>query len=111
MLSIVFDEAASTFRGIRQKLNSMNIQKTPTRPRRGRSKIASLSIEQPAVRPSVNFIVGGKAGKKHFEVRVGEQSSLYTTSRRPSPSRRTLVDLRGMDKTGALNSLDEGLPL
>jgi len=110
MLSIVFDEAASTFRGIRQKLNSMNIQKTLPMPRIGRSKVDPLSLE-PTVRPSANFIFGGKAGKKHFEVRVGEQSSLYTTSRRPSPSRRTLVDLRGMDKTGALNSLDEGLPL
>jgi len=110
LLSIVFDEAASTFRGIRQKLNSIHTHKTLPRTRRQRTNVAPLSIE-PAVCPSASYIVGGKAGKKYFEVRVGEQSSLYTTSRRSPPSRRTLVDLHGMSKTRALNRLDEGLPL
>ena len=107
MLSIVFDEAASTFRDIRQKLNSMSIQKSPPRTRRGRANVAPVLIE-PLASPGA---AGGKAGKKHFEVRVGEQSSLYMTSRRSPPSRRTLVDLHGMSKTGALNMLDEALPL
>ncbi|EJK59142.1 hypothetical protein THAOC_20671 [Thalassiosira oceanica] len=84
--------------------------KTLPRTRRQRTNVAPLSIE-PAVCPSASYIVGGKAGKKYFEVRVGEQSSLYTTSRRSPPSRRTLVDLHGMSKTRALNRLDEGLPL
>ena len=61
--------------------------------------------------------LGGKAGKTHYTVQVGEVANLYKTSKHchralPNKHKKILqIDLHGLTKDEALQTLDERLPI
>ena len=120
-ISKVHEEAERTkFKAIRQQLNNMNLKCMQPKSRMPRAKPVSLlhSIENTS--PSG---VAEKAGKSYTLVQVGEESSLYKTSK-PLANRNgcsissslsfarkvITIDLHGLTKAGALAKLDESLP-
>jgi len=121
-LSKVFEEAESAFRSIRQRLNAMNLECMKPKTKKAATKLVPpipQSIDNPSTAGE-----GGKAGKSHVFVQVGEESNLYKTSKplsnrsnQCSSSRSTatnkaiVIDLHGLTKTEALAKLDKALPV
>ena len=117
-ISQVLDEAErAKFKAIRQQLNNMNLERMRPKSRMPRAKPVSLShsIENTSLSG-----VAGKPGKSYTMVQVGEESSLYKTSK-PFANHNRLhyslsgrnvitIDLHGLTKAGALAKLDESLP-
>ena len=115
-ISKVLEEAERTkFKAIRQQLNNMNLERTNPKSRMARAK-PPVIIDNP-----LTSGVGGKAGKSYTLVQVGEESSLYKTSKplsnrngrsasHLSAGKAIAVDLRGLTKGNALAKLDETLP-
>ena len=118
-ISKVFEEAERTkFKAIRQQLNEMNLECMKPKSRKPRTKQSPL-IDNP---PTSG--VAGKAGKAYTFVQVGEESSLYKTSKPfanhhnrlhnfssvSSARKAVTIDLRGLTKSNALIKLDELLP-
>ena len=56
--------------------------------------------------------LGGKAGKSHYIVQIGEVRNLYKTSKKPisRAPQAISIDLHGVTKTEALQLLDKKLP-
>ena len=116
-LSKVFEEADTQFRDIRQRLAALNLERTMPKQRKSPPKKERMTTETTVDNPPADGL-GGKAGKSHFIVQVGEASNLYNTRAKPStgnckqPAGRIdrEVDLHGCTKEEALAQLDECLP-
>ena len=118
-ISKVFEEAERTkFKAIRQQLNNMNLECMKPKSRKPRAKPVSVSYSIESMSPSG---VAEKAGKSYTLVQVGEESSLYKTSKPLSnrngrsvshlSARKVItIDLHGLTKANALAKLDESLP-
>lgn len=111
-LSRVFDEAQSILKSIRQRLNSLSMERTPPKHRRSSQKTSEAKVV-PIWNPPVTG-VGGKGGKTHFIVQVGEPCNLYRTTKRPTrplqKEKPIVADLHGLTKEEALRKLDSSLP-
>jgi len=121
-LSKVFEEAESTFRLVRQRLNAMNLEcMKPKAKKAGTKPVPPIpqSIDNPPTSEE-----GGKAGRSHVFVQVGEESNLYKTSkplsnrsnqrnssRSSATNKAIVIDLHGLTKTEALAKLDKALPV
>lgn len=110
ILSKLFEEADPKFRQIRQQLNALNISK-----QQPKAKIPTKKLRQ-----QCNFSsslpnsedLGGKAGKTHFVVNVGEVSNLYKSSKsldRSASSTVSIIDLHGCTQEEALSMLNSRL--
>lgn len=121
-LSKVFEEAERTkFFSIRQRLNAMNLECMKPKSKKGSSKTVPpipQSVDSPPTSSE-----GGKAGKSHVFVQVGEESNLYKTSkplsnrsnqrsssRSSATNKAIVIDLHGLRKAEALDKLDKVLP-
>ncbi|KAL7527948.1 hypothetical protein ACHAXR_002206 [Thalassiosira sp. AJA248-18] len=113
LLSRVFEEAQSILKSIRQRLNSLCIQRTLPKQKRS-SRTKSKAAVAPMPNPSTAGISAGKAGKTQFVVQVGESCNLYKTTKRVARSLQqqqlVVTDLHGMTKEEALFKLDSSLP-
>lgn len=112
-LTRVFEEAQSVLKSIRQRLNSLNIERTLPKQKRKGSKKTKRSAVMPICNPPTAG-TGGKAGKSHFVVQVGESCNLYKTTKHSVHSlqqqRPVVTDLHGLTKEEALAKLDSSLP-
>jgi len=111
-LSHVLDEAQPLLKSIRQRLNSLNIERTLPKQKRSSQKKSKATVA-PIWNPSTTGI-GGKAGKSHVVVQVGESCNLYKTMKRPAHSlqqqKPIVTDLHGLTKEEALSTLNSSLP-
>jgi len=122
-LSKVFEEAERTkFFSIRQRLNAMNLECMKPKSKKRSSKTVP-PIPQSVDNPPTSG-EGGKAGKSHVFVQVGEESNLYKTSkplsnrsnqrsssRISATNKAIVIDLHGLSKKAALAKLDKALPV
>mmetsp|Transcript_3777 Transcript_3777/g.8346 ORF Transcript_3777/g.8346 Transcript_3777/m.8346 type:complete len:533 (-) Transcript_3777:78-1676(-) len=116
-LTKLHEEAESRFRLIRQRLNNLVIErnqpkKKSKRPRTPKNKTALPSVVN---NPSIEGL-GGKAGKSHYYIHVGEVQNLYKTtkpsaaaSQCSSSSAQSTLDMHGCTREEALKKLDESL--
>mmetsp|Transcript_43849 Transcript_43849/g.92216 ORF Transcript_43849/g.92216 Transcript_43849/m.92216 type:complete len:547 (+) Transcript_43849:199-1839(+) len=111
-LSRVFDEVQPILKSIRQRINSLNIERTLPKQKKQCKKTSKAAVA-PVWNPSTAGI-GGKAGKSHFLVHVGDTCNLYKTTKRSATSSRKqkpiVTDLHGLNKEEALSKLDSMLP-
>lgn len=122
-LSKVFEEAERTrFFSIRQRLNAMNLE--CMKPKSRKAIIKPLPPSSQSIDNPPSFGEGGKAGKSHVFVQVGEESNLYKTSkplsnrsnqrsssRASATNKAIVIDLHGLTKAEALAKLDKALPV
>lgn len=119
-ISCVFEEAATIFKEIRQKLDALNLERTKPKSKRNSIK-NNVTTAKPIDNPS-NEGLGGKAGKTHYAIHVGEVSNLYKSSKKRSKQRKhkarrnvtsanITVDLHGMTVVEAESKLNECLPV
>ena len=115
-LTLLFEEAAPTFKQIRQDLNVLALEcqqpkKKTTVPKQNDSENTYV------LNPSMDGL-SGKAGKSHFLVHVGEVENLYKTAKPSASSHRlgsnttcgiTSLDLHGCTREDALEKLDQCL--
>mmetsp|Transcript_35399 Transcript_35399/g.74725 ORF Transcript_35399/g.74725 Transcript_35399/m.74725 type:complete len:533 (+) Transcript_35399:86-1684(+) len=117
-LTKLHEEADSQFRTIRQRLNNLVIERSQPK---GKSKCSHTSKSKPAL-PSISKNpfkegLGGKAGKSHFLVQIGEVQNLYKTTKASCASHyythkaTPTLDLHGCTKEEALVKLDDSLKL
>ena len=112
-LSLVFAEADSQFKDIRQKLNALNLERTPPKVRPTRAKAAEATVSSCDYLLPDNCLRGTDI-KSHFAIQVGKVTNLYKTTKRSkakvsAPTQITL-DLRGLTSGAALLKLDDSLP-
>lgn len=115
-LTILFREAEDTFKEIRQRLNSLTLERTQPKSRSSRQR---SQVSHPLQDPTFNVTsesLGGKAGKTHYLVHIGDVNNLYKTtkpssvhSRNPQPQSLSL-DLHGLTKNEAESALNTNLP-
>jgi len=117
-LTAIHDEAqVKHFKQIRQRINNLTIERS----QRKIKSICPRSSKNEHSLPCTSSCllkegVGGKAGKSHFEINVGEVENLYKTTK-PSAiashcsSSNTMptLDLHGCTKEEALKKLNESL--
>jgi len=116
-LSKIHEEAQPRFQHIRQRLNNLVLERSKPKVKSKKNKALPLQpIEQHTNNPPSDGL-GGKAGKTHYTIQVGEISNLYKTSKRQrrstssSTDQKVLkLDLHGLTKYEALKTLDESLP-
>lgn len=117
-LSKIHEEAQPRFQHIRQRLNNLVLERSKPKVKSKKNKVSPLQpIEQHINNPPSDGL-GGKAGKTHYTIQVGEVSNLYKTSKRlrrssssANQSQKVLkLDLHGLTKYEALKTLDESLP-
>ena len=105
----VLAEAQPLFKKKREKLNELNLKRTKPKQKTAHTKAKNVVDEQ--VNNPRN--TGGKAGKTHFNIRVGEVSNLYKTAKTSVTSKRVnsiTIDLHGCTKSEALSKLNSSLP-
>lgn len=116
-ISDVFEEAAPQFKEMRQKLDALNLERTEPKDKSIQRNMNSDSIERIDNAPAEGL--GGKAGKTHFEILVGEVDNLYKSQKRSKRRKHKLnvtttknitIDLHGMTTDEAQAQLDESLP-
>jgi hypothetical protein len=110
MLTKLFEEANPRFKVIRQQLDALNLFK-----QQPKTKVQTKTLSQICPCSKSNPTsegVGGKAGKTHFVVNVGEVSNLYKSSKSihnvSSPS-SSIIDLHGCSRAEAIFRLNAGL--
>ena len=112
------EEAQSQFKDIRQHLNNLTLERTGPKDKssskRGTKSDAAAAMPQIIVNNPQTDGLGGKAGKAQYLVQVGEVSNLYKSSKQRANSFATLktvtIDLHGLTKQQAIETLDEHLP-
>ena len=117
LLGKVHEEAESQFKLIRQRLNNLVLERSKPKSKK-KHKAPLQSISQVVNTTPSSLGLGGKAGKTHYTIQVGEVSNLYKTSKRRrsrSPltnQQKTLkIDLHGLTRQESLKSLDDSLPI
>lgn len=111
-LTKIHDEAQARFKQIRQRLNNLVIA-------RSQRKIKSQCPRSPKPESSLPSLannpfkegLGGKAGKSHYVIQVGEVQNLYKTTKPSHSTSKPLspLDLHGCTRDEALAKLDERL--
>lgn len=121
-ISRVFEEAATIFKEIRQKLDALNLERTKPKSKRINIKNnLAASTTKPIDNPPSEGL-GGKAGKTHYAIHVGEVSNLYKSSKKRSKQRKhktrrnitnenITIDLHGLTSVEAESKLNESLPV
>jgi len=111
ILSKLHEEVEPRLKEIRIRLNALGIECQPRKKKR-KSKRNKKGKDDGKLEMSLpNSGVGGKAGKPHFIVQVGEVQNLYksTKSQRNSSYNALTLDLHGYTVDEALAKLDESL--
>lgn len=110
LLSKLHEEVEHRLKEIRTRLNTLCLERSPPK-QRIRSKKTTKANTNLSM-PMPNSGIGGKAGKTHFLVLVGEVQNLYKTAK-PSSQQRShsalTLDLHGLTRRDALTKLDESL--
>ena len=107
----VLAEARPLFKKKREKLNELNLKRTKPKQKTAHTKAKNVVDEQMMSNPCD---AGGKAGKTHFHVLVGEASNLYKTAKPSITSKKVTsitIDLHGCTKSEALSKLNSSLPV
>ena len=110
----VLAEARPLFKKKREKLNELNLERTKPKQKKvikpNHVHVVDEQVENPCD-------TEGKAGKTHFNIRVGEVSNLYKTTKTSITSKKawgvvnsTTIDLHGCTKSEALHKLNSSLP-
>ena len=111
----VFEELQPRLKEIRMGLNALDLQ---CQPRKGKNIASKKNMIQEAVDHSTlsGSEIGGKVGKSHFVIQVGEVQNLYKTTKASSTSPLNVsqggiasLDLHGHTKEEAIVKLDESL--
>ena len=103
----MLNEAEPIFKGIREKLHALNLERTPPKQKESSNKHNVAAQEKPVFNPSNDDQVG-KAGKSYYVVLVGEVTNLYKSGSFPKQRARSL-DLHGLTTEEALAKLNENL--
>jgi len=110
-LGRVFNEASSQFELIRQRLNALTLQRTPTKVKKSRKKLSKVDpLSFPCMNNPSNEGIGGKAGVPFYNVHVGEADNLYKITQPLQGMKSMSIDLHGYTKEEALAELDSKLP-
>ena len=110
-ITLVHEEAENTFKSIRQRLNNLHLERSEPKVRSTRKKVPMQSMAN--LLPSEGL--EDKAVTSQFIVHVGEVSNLYKSTK-PSKKKHQsgngsiAIDLHGMSRDVALQTLDEQLP-
>lgn len=111
LLSKLHEEVQPRLKEIRTRLNALDLERQPPKEKQKNKKKqkGAKTIERQMNLPHPG--VGGKAGKPHFAVHVGEVRNLYKTTklrRRTRPAARDVptLDLHGCTRDEALARLD-----
>ena len=111
-LSKVFDEADSTFKAIRRRLNNLSLERTL--PKEKVAERPVISRPKPVQNPKTDGL-GGKAGKSSYVIHVGEVNNLYKSSKkskaRIASAKPQIIDLHGCTREEAVQKLDVSLPI
>jgi DNA-nicking Smr family endonuclease len=112
LLSRVFEEADSIFAERRRLLNELAIKRQCMKPRLSTAK--SNRSNMPALFHEISIDgVGGKPGKIHFPITVGEPDFLYRSSKidKNNANKQLIsIDLHGYSRTEAIDRLNNLLP-
>eukprot|EP00956_Cyclotella_meneghiniana_P001371 scaffold1462_cov64-Cyclotella_meneghiniana.AAC.12 len=113
-LSKIFKEAETLFKGIRQKLNNLTLERT--RPKTELSSTDRSSKTSSASEDhNPNYLEqGGKAGKSSYTINVGQVENLYKSSKRKysltkCSNQRPCIDLHGLTSDEAIERLDKAM--
>jgi hypothetical protein len=110
----VLEELRPRLKEIRMGLNALDLQCQP-------KKMKNIAGKKNTIQEAVNHSlpgpeIGGKAGKSHFVVQVGEVQNLYKTTKASSTSPLNVsqggvptLDLHGCTKEDAIVKLNESL--
>ena len=116
ILTRLHEEAEPRLKDIRTKLNALDLERQPPKSKSmGGRKCAKEEPAYPDASPESG--VGGKAGRHHFVVQVGEVQNLYKTTKPSSahaPSHQNqsgvpTLDLHGCTREEAIARLNESL--
>lgn len=115
-LTKIHEEAQAQFKQIRQRLNNLVIERSqPKKKKSKRPRAKQVSSLQSIVSSPFKEGLGGKAGKSHYDIQVGEVQNLYKTTKKPSTlasnqcTSLSTLDLHGCTKEEALTKLDDTL--
>mmetsp|Transcript_10798 Transcript_10798/g.19544 ORF Transcript_10798/g.19544 Transcript_10798/m.19544 type:complete len:487 (-) Transcript_10798:31-1491(-) len=111
MLSKLHEEVQPRLKEIRIRLNALGIECQPRKNKRNNKRNKKNKDDRKVEMSLPNSGVGGKAGKPHFIVQVGEVQNLYksTKSQRNNLYNALTLDLHGYTVDEALTKLDESL--
>ena len=103
------------FKDIRQRLNNLLLVRSKPKSKSVKKRCKSTSLDPlplELMSSSSSEGLGGKAGKTHYNVLVGDVSNLYKTRKGSSSIQRQQrqLDLHGMRQEQALDALDKNLP-
>jgi DNA-nicking Smr family endonuclease len=106
-LSKLFEEVEPRFRAIRQRLNTLALERTSPK-----EKSPKLTSTPPAEEAVYSANVGGKAGRSSYVIQVGEVNNLYKSSKKTNRivPKFHMIDLHGYTRLEALDKLNESLP-
>eukprot|EP00956_Cyclotella_meneghiniana_P026748 scaffold58594_cov77-Cyclotella_meneghiniana.AAC.4 len=113
-LSKIFKEAETIFKGIRQKLNDLNLERTGPK-RKLSSTDRSSETSTASEDHNQNYLEqGDKAGKSSYTINVGQVENLYKSSKRKylptkCSNQRACIDLHGLTSHEAIERLDKAL--
>ena len=110
----VFEELQPRLKDIRMGLNALDLQ---CQPKKRKNTASKKNMIQEAVGHTLpGSEIGGKAGKSHFVIQVGEVQNLYKTTKASSTTPLNVsqggiptLDLHGYTKEEAIVKLDESL--
>ena len=113
LLSKILEELQPQLKKIRQRLNNLLIERSQPKKR---NRSISVSLSTLTLKDTdCKQCLGGKAGKAHYDVHVGEVQNLYK-SRKLSTRKHTqnvskvpTLDLHGFTRDEALKKLDASL--
>lgn len=111
-LTKIHEEAELRFKSIRQRLNNLVIERSQPKKKSKRTRTPEHKPLQSIENNPFKEGIGGKAGKSHFVVQVGEILHLYKTTKTAHTSVSTplsTLDLHGYTREEALAKLDESL--
>ncbi|KAL7460242.1 hypothetical protein ACHAXS_000706 [Conticribra weissflogii] len=117
LLTRLFEEAAPKFQEIRRHLNDIVLERQAPKSKsrktaRPSRDVASSSYNSSFDPSPTDEGLGGKAGKSHFVVRVGDVQNLYKTTKSHSHCDTDSIptlDLHGLTRREALTKLDDAL--
>ena len=114
ILSKLHEEVQPRLREIRMKLNNLDIERQP--PKSNNKGCRKCAKEEPIELDALpRSSVGGRAGRSHFVVQVGEVQNLYKTTKssalasHQSQSSIPTLDLHGCTREEAIARLNESL--
>jgi len=115
ILSKLHEEVEPRLKEIRTRLNSLDLERQPRKQKKKNKRKMKKTKEIVNYQMLPNPGIGGKAGKPHFIVQVGEVQNLYMTTKPSAMSSRTsqcstsILDLHGCTREEALIRLNESL--